>query len=192
MEPLPIRYREMLSGRPLISVTQVLTLAGRIDPTWFTEEACWRGSMVHHLTEQLDRGAEIDPIPPGLEGYMDAYWSFLQVCRPAYAHVELEVQDAALELGGRIDRIFASLFGVPEPGMLDIKTGPEQEWHGYQLAAYNRMEPTGARYGLYLKKNGRWRLKQYTDPMDDRRFMFDLAAQQGRVEPSGDFWVAAA
>lgn len=191
-ERLPVRYREVFTGTPLISVTQVLTLNGRIDGRWFTEESRWRGTMVHHLTEQLDRCEEMDEIPAALEGYMDAYWRFKEVCRPVYSHVELEVQDSALALGGRLDRIVVSLFGEPLSGILDIKTGPPEPWHGQQLAAYNRMLPTGTRWGLYLKKNGKYRLKQYTDPEDDRRFMFDLAATHGRIEASGDFWIAAA
>lgn len=192
IERLPVRYREIHTGQPLISVTQVLTLAGRIDARWFTEESRWRGTMVHHLTEQLDRSEPMDEIPQALEPYMDAYWLFKQVCRPVYSEIELELQDSAMGLGGRLDRIVVSLFGDVAPGILDIKTGPPEEWHGRQLAAYNRMLPTGDRWGLYLKKNGSYRLKQYTDPEDDRRFMFDLAATQGRVEASGDFWVAAA
>ncbi len=189
---LPVRYREIMTGAPLISVTQVLTIAGRIDDRWFTEESRWRGTLVHHLTEQLDRCEPMDEIPAALEPYMDAYWSFKQVCRPVYSDIELELQDSAMGLGGRLDRILVSLFDELRPGILDIKTGPPEEWHARQLAAYNRMLPTGDRWGLYLQKNGRYRLKQYDDPEDDRRFMFDLAAAQGRVEACGDFWIAAA
>lgn len=187
-EPLAVRYRSS-TGEPLISVTQVLQLAGRIDTTWFTPESAWRGQVVHDLTEKFDRGEELD-IPPGLEGYMDAYAEFMAVVRPIYAESEVEVTNGILRFGGRIDRVCKSIFG--SPGILDFKTGDPYPWHGQQLSAYNVLKPTGSRWCCYLTKTGRYKLKQYEDPMDHRRFMHDLASTRGTVMPDGDFWVAAA
>lgn len=188
MERLAVRYRST-EGVALISVTQVLTLAGRIDPTWFTDEAAWRGQVVHDLTEVFDRGEPLI-IPPGLEGYMDAYAEFLAIVRPVYAASELKVRNDVLGLGGRIDRICSSLFGLP--GVLDFKTGEPYQWHGQQLAAYNVLRPTGARWACYLSKNGRYRLRAYNDPVDHQWFMYDLARTRGTVMADGDHWVAAA
>jgi len=188
LERLAVRYRST-SGTPLISVTQVLTLAGRIDTTWFTEEAAKRGQLVHDLTEVFDRGDPLD-IPPGLEGYMDAYASFVAIVRPVYSASEIEVWNGALGLGGRIDRICAELFGAP--GVLDFKTGDPMPWHGQQLAAYNVLRPTGARWACYLSKTGQYRLRAYNDPIDHRRFMYDLARTRGTVEADGNHWVRIA
>ena len=41
---MAVRYRAD-DGRALISVTQVLTLANRIDRTWFSEAAAARGRL---------------------------------------------------------------------------------------------------------------------------------------------------
>ncbi|MDO8795385.1 MAG: hypothetical protein Q7J25_12270 [Vicinamibacterales bacterium] len=182
---LPIRYRSA-TGKPRISVTQVLTFAGRINTEWFTEESCWRGTAVHRLTEQYDRG-ESFVTPPGLGGYLDAYATFLAVVRPVYADIELKVQSDELDLGGQIDRVCLELFG--RPGHLDLKTGPPYPWHGQQLAGYNQLKPTGARWCLYLRDDGTYRLKMYDDPIDNRRFVFDLATVRGQVLPDGDHWV---
>lgn len=185
-DTLPIRYRSP-DGDPLISVTQVLTLAGRIDATWFTEESRWRGQMVHTLTEAFDRGDPLQ-VPVGLEGYLDAYASMVAIVRPVYVDTECEVQDG--RCGGRIDRVCASIFG--EPGMIDFKTGPPSSWHGLQLAAYNAMRPTGARYGCYLQANGKYKLIPYEDSMDHRKFQYDLSRVRPRViEVDGSWRIAA-
>lgn len=183
-----VRYRSA-SGQPLISVTQVLTLAGRIDTQWFTPEAAWRGSVVHALTEAFDRGDPLD-IPSGLEGYLEAYASFLAVVRPVYVESELAVQSDTLKLAGRIDRVCVSLFGAP--ALLDFKTGGQSAWHAQQLALYDVLHPTGNRFACYLGANGKFRLKQFTDPQDRRRSLYDLASVQGTVYPDGDFWMKAA
>lgn len=182
---LQVRYRSSI-GQPLISVTQVLTLAGRIDQTWFTPESAWRGQMVHDLTEQFDRGEDF-VVPVGLEGYMDAYAEFVAVCRPVYHASELKVTNDLLGLGGRIDRV-CTIWG--DLGILDFKTGAQSSWHGHQLAAYNALRPTGCRWACYLNRAGGYRLVQYDDPMDHRRFMFDLARTRGTVTPNGDYWIS--
>lgn len=187
-ETLAVRYRST-AGRPLISVTQVLNLAGRIDTTWFTDESRWRGQVVHALTESFDRGDPLE-IPSGLEGYIEAYASFKAVVRPVYIDTEVSVWSEELGFAGRIDRVCASVFG--EPGILDFKTGGASAWHGLQLAAYNALRPAGARWAVYLGKTGRYRLVPYTDPEDYRRFQYDLARVRGSVLPSGDFWTIAA
>jgi hypothetical protein len=183
---LPVRYRSQV-GSPLISVTQVLTLAERIDCTWFTPESALRGQTVHAMTEAFDRGESFD-IPDDLIGYMDAYAEFVAVAQPVYEATEVRVTNELLGVGGRIDRVVASLFG--SPGILDFKTGPPAPWHGQQLAAYNAMCPRGVRWGCYLQRNGRYKLKTYDDPQDHRRFMFDLAKVRGTVQPDGDHWIA--
>jgi len=183
-EPLPIRYR-LANGRPVISVTQVLSLAGRIDTQWFTEESRERGSLVHRLTESFDRREDV-LVPPAVMGYMEAYQMFLSVVRPIYSASELAVTSDDDALGGCIDRVCLSLFG--EPGILDFKTGPPAPWHALQLAAYNALRPTGARWACYLQPNGRYKLKQYDDPMDHRKFVYDLEKVAGTVTPDGDVW----
>ena len=184
-----MRYRSE-SGTPLISVTQVLELRGRIDKNWFTPESAARGSAVHELTEVFDMDTKLAGFtcPEAYRGYLAAYAAFIKTMRPVYHATEVKVTNDLLGLGGRIDRI-AEMFG--QHGLLDLKTGQPSPWHGMQLAAYNVLRPTGCRWALYLRDNGTYRLKDYTDPIDHRRFMADLAATRGTVSPSGDYWIAA-
>lgn len=188
MAELAVRYRGS-GGQPLISVTQVLQLAGRIDVTWFTAEAARRGQIVHDLTEAFDYGWDLE-IPPGLEGYLDAYATFMAVVKPVYSDIELAVTNDLLGLGGRIDRVCLDIFG--SPGILDFKTSPHHAWHGQQLAFYNLLHPTGTRWACYLRKDGSYRLRQFEDPLDHRKNMFDLARVRGSVTPHGDYWIQVA
>lgn len=180
-----MRYRA--NGTALISVTQILTLAGRIDSTWFTKASAERGSIVHQLTEAIDAGAS-HYVPEGMQGYLDAYGAFLKTVRPVYLASEVQVTNASLGVGGRIDRVCADLFGAP--GLLDFKTSDPYPWHGQQLAFYNLLQPTGNRWGCYLRADGRYKLITYHDPQDHRRNMYDLARVRGTVTAEGDFWVA--
>ena len=184
---LPVRYR-LSNGHPLISVTQVLGICGRIDDRWFTPESAWRGSRVHALTEDYDAGRPLK-IEPGLEGYLEAYVRFLSTVRPVYAKSEVAVTSQYLRVGGRIDRVCADFFGAA--GLLDFKSGDPQPWHGQQLAAYNALHPTGARWGCYLRADGKYKVIQYADPADHRRFMRDLADAKQAVIANGNYWRAA-
>lgn len=185
---MQVRYRDE-TGRALISVTQILTLANRINTDWFTPEAALRGQIVHDLTERVDRGEAVY-VPPEVMGYIEAYQLFLTTVRPVYQASEVAVRNAILGVGGRIDRVCADLFGAP--GLLDFKTGEPYPWHGQQLAFYNLLKPTGARWGCYLGANGRFRLKQYDDPHDHRQNMYDLAHVRGTVAADGDYWMPVA
>lgn len=168
----------------MISVTQVLTLAGRIDKTWFSPEAAARGQAVHSLTEAMDRGESLN-VPEGLWGYVEAYQMFLAIVRPTYEATELEVQADCL--AGRIDRVCSNLFGTR--AILDFKTGGRSAWHGQQLAAYNALHPTGARWACYLGANGKYGLQLYEDPADHRRFEYDRASAIDMVTNDGDYWI---
>jgi hypothetical protein len=184
---LPVRYRA--GGQPVLSVTQILTLNGRIDKQWFTEESRERGTAVHAATEKFDRG-ETAVLPDEWRGYVAAYAKFLATVRPTYEASEVAATSVTMQFGGRMDRLCSDLFG--HPAILDLKTGPPSPWHGQQLAGYNTLRPTGARYALYLKRDGKYRLMAYDDPMDHRKFMFDLAAAYGQVTAEGDYWQVAA
>lgn len=167
---MDIRYRSS-TGSPLISVTQVLGLAGLVDDRWYTPESAERGKDVHELTVIFDKKDRPLHIGPGLHGYIDAYADFVATVKPTFIAAELQVQrdDATLRLAGTIDRVCSQIFG--HPGHVDLKTGDPEPWHGLQLAGYNLLKPQGSRWCVYLGSNGRFRVKQYGEASDYGRFM---------------------
>jgi len=183
----------------MLGVTRTLVAAGRIEGRFFSEEAAERGSRLHAYTDDIDTGRELRGMPNDWWGYIEAYQTFLAVVRPVYGEpdwwatilnvtpgygriatdpgatscIERFVQSEALNLRGRIDRICKRMF--TSPAILDFKFGAEQEWHGEQLALYNRICPVGARWAVYFRKDGTYRVKQYRGMTDDARAMADLA-----------------
>lgn len=187
----------------MIGVTRILTTAGRIDARFFSPDAAERGTLLHALTEQFDAGT-LRRVPDGLHGFMDAYAAFVGTVRPIYGSpdwwhrsamladsptyghllddgnsVERYVQHARLGVRGRIDRLCVDILGYP--AVLDLKFGAPLPWHAIQLAAYHRLCPAGARFAVYMTIDGRYKVRQYSDPRDDRRFMADLDTARRRL-----------
>lgn len=148
-------------GTKVPGVTTVLRAAKLVDPTWFTEEAKRKGTIVHDLTMQIDQESTlISRLSPKWDvlGEVEAYLKFRAEIRPRYRLIEVPMLHPVLLFGGKPDRVCSSLMG--SPAVLEIKTGSPARWHGVQLAGYQLLEPTGARYVLYLKPNGKYVLEQ--------------------------------
>lgn len=182
-----------IDGRIIPSVTQALKIAGHIDTRFYSLEAAARGSAVHALCQYLDDGTV--PVPHGrivdliaergdeLQGYYEAYESFLFDTRVTYSGVEVLCAHPSGDYGGRPDRLVANLFG--EQGVLELKTGDEEDWHAYQLALYQLMRPSGSRWAVYLGKNGRYRGPVRMTNADDYRIGRNAIAQAWAALTSG-------
>lgn len=180
----PIAHRYTLEGRELISVTQALTEAGIIDTTWYTDDACARGTAVHDAVHQLHAGAEnpsADLIASDVP-YFDAYLAFMaesgfhvhgseeRLCDPLTGYA------GTLDLRGQLPRY---TFGLD---ILDIKTGTVPTWVGYQTAAYARVVPGDLkrRWALNLRADGTYRLEPLTTRSDERVFLAALTVAQAK------------
>lgn len=177
----PAGHRYVMDGRPVPSVTQLLKVAGIIDTAFLNDDAALRrGTLVHQHCEWVDKehrlahGIATAPIVKPIDGYINAYAGFVRDHAPRYTHVEVGLLHATLRFGGRPDRICADLAGQG-PAVLEIKTGSPAAWHGVQLAAYQMLFPTGSRWVVYLKPNGRYRLQRCTQAEDYGRFTQALA-----------------
>lgn len=152
----------VLDGTRIPSVTQALKLAGLIDARFYTPEAAARGTAVHALCQYADGGGmpiAWSDVPYGVEAYAEAYDAFRFDTRIEYAGIEKMNAHPDGSYAGRCDRdVLRSTFGGR--GKLEIKTGGEEEWHGYQLALYQLMDPQGERWAVYLQANGRYRLRR--------------------------------
>lgn len=179
----PEGHRYFLGGREVPGVTSVLKEAGVIDATFLrNREALARGSRVHSACEAIDlcRRAGLrtdativsDRLRPGEQGYADAYAAFVRDHAPKYSHVEVGLLHATLRFGGRPDRICAYLGGGP--AILELKTGHPAPWHGVQLAAYQMLFPTGSRWVVYLRDDGRYAIRRMTGADDYQTFLSAL------------------
>lgn len=179
-----------LRGAKVPSVTQILTLTGRIETRWFTPEGAERGRRVHAFAEQADR-ATLDgavflqerEIPDEIGGYIEAYRAMVRDVRPVYDAIEAAYWHPIERYGGRPDRGCRRIFGGP--GTLELKTGAEADWHGVQLAGYERLRRRGSRWACYLQANGRYKIRQMTSADDHDEFLRALREAWAR-------WPAAA
>jgi hypothetical protein len=179
-------HRYFMSGREVPGVTSVLKAAGIIDAKFLSNhEALRRGTLVHQHCEWVDREVRLAraiasaPIVKPIDGYINAYAAFVRDHAPRYTHVEEGLLHARHRYGGRPDRICADLCGRG-PAILELKTGSPADWHGVQLAAYQLLFPTGSRWVVYLRADGRYTLNRVTGPDDYARFLDALSDYHAR------------
>ncbi len=151
-------------GRVLPSVTQILQGAGIVDTTWFTEEAAWRGSIVHRCCHLDDEGdLEEGTVPEEARGYLDAWRLFKAQVPMNFISIEHPLCSGLY--AGTPDR-------DAEWAVIDIKTGAILPWVGLQLAAYSELirqeaplatRPVAAfhRYAVRLGKDGRYNVQHF-------------------------------
>ena len=161
------------------SVTRVLQLKWPM-PKFIPPEALERGSRVPEISEALDGGREVEP-EEDILGWVSAYQKFIKDFSPRYELVEHIVERKALNCHGVIDRVGAG-FGNPgklfqnikkmrRPFVLDIKTGAKKKADAVQLAAYAMLYSPDDydqldRYGLYIRRDGSYKLIPYTNDYD--------------------------
>jgi hypothetical protein len=189
----PVEHRYFAGARELISVTTLLKNEGRIDDRYFTEESRERGSWVHARATEIDLGLPVrDTVkrfddagvwigdlvaPEEWRARLDGYLAFRSLVPLSFLTVEEPIFRPDLGLGGRPDRTF-ELRG--RAGILDIKTGPRETWHGVQMALYDVMLgglPPGTRHraGVYLDERGGFTFHLF-DSREDVVEAFNLAA----------------
>ena len=136
----------------------------------------------------IDRG---NVLPPSVEngpqnGYISAYRRFLRDTSVKIRDIEKIVVHHPFKYAGTIDRI---VLLNNEKSIIDIKTGQVQDWHGIQLAAYNLALGNGdpRLYGLYLRKTGKYYLKEYSAKYYAEIFLTALEAYRWKTGKGGDY-----
>lgn len=153
-----------------------------------------RGTDIHGIAEQLNRGDEVD-VPEHLLGPVDAYLAFLAAFDVTVVLAEAPVFHLSYGYAGTLD-IVADLLG--ERWLLDIKTsaGPPRHEVVLQLAAYANAEfyldadaeeqpmPAVDRYGVVWLTEDSYELVPYRNHPDDF-YVFLNAVQVARWQRKG-------
>ena len=181
-------------GLKVPSVTQVLARAGLCDYSFVDAEtreySMKRGTSVHWMTQLEDQGAlNYRSVPKSLRGYRKAYKLWKE--RSGFKPVFIEMQFVSrFGYAGIIDR-----FGTLPPAhyqgtIVDLKTGPVQNWTRYQLTAYSVVaagdDPVRAqvfrRIALRLSDDGTYNVREFpmsTWKLDWAKFMQELGRMNG-------------
>lgn len=171
-------YTALDTGEVLPHITGLLEVAGLIDSTWYTEHSCERGQCVHSLTADYDLGAlKVDGCVSAYRGYLLAHVKCMAMLRPIWTSIEEPLIHPGYRFGGRPDRI-GKVLGLQ--AVLEVKSGGSEESHQIQtalqaiLGSYKHPLPpeSWARYALYLKDTGKFKLEKHT-----RRADFDKARE---------------
>lgn len=181
----PSQYK--IDGQRVPSVTEIFKICGVTDLSGIPEEALEkaraRGHRVHEWTEDFDVWFQkpqdhLRPAPwKDIEGYCEAYLSFLDETGFEVQDIEKTVVNRDYRYAGQLDRsgIFPSgnELRIPEPGMLtvlDIKNvhPPLRPETSLQTAAYYMAMGLswGNRCSLNLRPDGSYQLKFYPDKND--------------------------
>lgn len=181
-EPTHI-YR--LDGERLLSVTQVLTLAGRVQAQYFTEFGRTLGTAVHKAVWMEIMGdLHYDSLHPLVKIRMDAWLRFRSECRYVPA---LELCEKPMY---HQDELYALKPDTPgwinnRPVMQDVKNG-DASTARWQTAGYAEATPVVEffgkvpdRFDIRLRPDGKYRLNQHKDPNDYLVFIDDLHRVRG-------------
>lgn len=173
-------HEYFLDGKRLVSVTEAIRESGLSDFSNINHDvlkhAQERGIAVHRATHYLDEG-DLDwaTVSPEIEPYVRAWERFKADTGVIINETEQPLYHATMGFAGTPDRII-QLNG--QAGTLDIKTYDPDNTTGMQLAGYSylrfgpqRVYNTPKRWGLWLKNDGRYSLKEYEDRGDEAVFM---------------------
>ncbi len=165
-------HRYWLDGRELLGATRMLAEVGLIDPRWYTDEACLRGTYVHQAIE-WDLLGTLDEatLDPRLIGYLEAARRFLADSKSRVVAVERNLADPLRGIAGTPD-LMGYVFD--KPAVVDWKSGGKERWHRYQLAIYEDLmrtntvlpEPLLKRFAVYLREDGTYTSEELTDRTD--------------------------
>ncbi len=165
------RHEYRLDGLRVPGTSEVLAAAGILDKAKMEEipqEYRIRGLAVHEWTEALDlhQLPHDVRIPAVVAPYVDAWRAFLRDARPEILAVEELVCDRLRRFATRVDRR-VRMNGAE--WVLNLKSGGHYPHYQYQSALEALCYRVGLRRAcVYLSKDGRYRLQEWTDPRDFR------------------------
>lgn len=171
-------YIDTITGAEIPSITWMLKEAGLVETRWFTDESRERGSCVHRLVADFDLGSlttEDLPLVNSLyKGFLLAHVAAMDIIQPRWVSIEERRVHETLRFAGTPDRV-GTMYGAV--AVVEIKSGALEPAHSVQLALQAILvEPEVGipaeaipRYGLYLRKTGKWTLQSFPDTRKDFR-----------------------
>ncbi len=166
-------YLDIETGDEIAHITGLLLRSGWVDDRFFTEEGSERGTAVHGMTAQYDLGSHDVEAFRGQRyvGYLLSHVKAVSMIKPTWITIEQPRVHPTLRFGGRPDRE-AILWGIRS--VLEGKSGEPQQADLVQtalqailVAPWAGLPPEAiARFGLYWRANGKYRLEEFKDRRD--------------------------
>lgn len=167
-------YIDVDTGVVLPHITGMLMRTGWVDDTWYTEESCERGRIVHRLCAEYDLGSIDDPVSVTewrYGGYLAAHADAMQALQAEILKVEEPAVHPTYHYAGTLDRV-VKVMGIR--GVLELKSGLSHKAHPLQTALQALLDSVECgipaehlgRWSLYLRNNGRWHIEQHRNRND--------------------------
>lgn len=165
-------YTDLVTGAVLPHITGMLERTGWVDDTFYTEESCERGLIVHAMTSDYDLGAlDPDTCIGKHRGYLLGHVACMRRLRPTWDAIEVPLVHPHWKFGGRPDRVGVVL---RERCVFEIKTAVPSRAHAIQtalqavLVASQHELPAAqfVRYCEYLTPKGKYKLERHIDRGD--------------------------
>jgi hypothetical protein len=183
----PIKHKYKWNGVEVPGVTSILKDVGIIDYSNAPEKAMEygkeRGTAAHEATRLYDKG-ELEIVEtlelPVWRPYLDAWIAFKKDTGFSFVEIEQPLYSQKYGFAGTVDRVGT----MGALAILDIKTGVTiPAWTAIQTAAYEIAynegkkvaEKTKKRYGVLLKNDGKYSIKEYKDKTDVAVFLSALS-----------------
>ena len=190
-EFLPEPHEYHLKGERLWSPSGVFLSVGYVDRTYYREEHRYRGQYVHRATHLIDDHDLVwNDIAPEYLGYVEAYCEFKEVWKFKPRLREKPIYNPEYHYGVTPDGEGIILGG--DEAIVEIKTGTMPWWTAVQTAAQDMAlhhwdasrDTTRRRIGVELKKNGKFRAKEFDEDRDYDTWRANLhTAQRHHREP---------
>lgn len=173
----PITHTYTLDGQPVPSVTTILKDMGFIDTTWFTDYGRHRGKLVHRIIHwHLTRELEEETVDDALMGYFEAWRRFESETGFVSTETEKPLASEIWRFAGTPDHIGYFQKRDGRDSVIDVKSGAVSPSTPLQLSGYEILHGhTLKRFGLQLKEDGRYSLKEFKDRQDAQIFKAALA-----------------
>lgn len=172
----PETHTYYLGEKVLPSVTQILDDVGIIDSNKFCKDEFYldRGHAIHSATDLIDKG-QLDrrSLDKRIKGYVAAYEAFKKDTGFEVMASEIAAYSKTYKYAGTSDKI-GLLYG--NKSMIDLKSNDVPGWCGIQLSGYCELFPGKMyeRFGLGLKEDGSYRLRQFDNFRDRTVFLAAL------------------
>lgn len=194
--PDPHEYR--LKGKRLWSPSGVFLEVRYVDRTYYKPEDLYRGQYVHRATHLIDEG-DVDiwktvyAEATEFLGFIEAYCEFKEAYRfkPRMREIPIYCPPLVPITVGSLTLMIPHPYGVTPDGegkildgddaIVEIKSGTMPWWVKIQLAAqdmgisaFDKTDIFRRRFCVELKKNGKFRVKEFTEEDDYHTWMANL------------------
>ena len=159
-------YYRVEDGLRVPGISELLKYFGYIDDRYYSDIPRDRGIIVHDTIADLCNGgqAALGHDDPEIVGRIEAFVAFQQAKDFRAQHIEQIFFNPLINLACRVD-LMGTFGDAPIPVIIEIKCGSKAMWHELQTAAqalcYGPVPIR--RFVLYLKSDGKFDLREFTD-----------------------------